>query len=106
MGEHGEGDMPVPGVPGADLVVVESDFVFAGPEALFDGPARSGYVNEFSASGVVWVVASVEREFFVGDGSADQVLVVGVIRVDECPVIDAEPFRSDTAGSALPRVWP
>jgi hypothetical protein len=38
------------------------------------------------------------------DGSADQVLVVGVIGVDECPVIDAEPLRSDTAGSALPRV--
>jgi hypothetical protein len=101
VGEHGEGDMSVPGVPGADLVVVESGLVFAGSEAFFDGPACPGYADEFSDSGVVGVVASVEREFFVGGGPADQVLVVGVIGVDECPVIDPEPLRSDTAGSVL-----
>jgi hypothetical protein len=106
VGEHGEGDMLVPGVPGADLVVVKSGLVLAGSEALFDGPARSGYVHEFPESGVVWVVASVECEFFVVDGSADQVLVVGVGGVEECPVIDAEPLRSDTAGPALPRMGP
>ena len=89
MGEHGEGDMSVPGVPGADLVVVESDFVLAGSEAFFDGPACSGHADELSGSCVVWVVAVVEREFTVGDGSADQVLVVGVIGVDERPVVDA-----------------
>src|SRR6266508_1175642 len=104
VGEHGEGDMSVPGVPGADLVVVESDFVFAGAEAFFDGPACSGGVDEFCESGVVRVVAVVEREFTIVDGLADQVLVVGVGRVDECPVVDAEPFRSDPAGTALPRV--
>jgi hypothetical protein len=104
VGEHGEGDMSVPGVPGADLVVVESDFILAGSEALFDRPARSGYVDELCESCVVWVVAVVERELTVVEGSADQVLVVGVIGVDECPVIDAEPLRSDTAGSALPRM--
>ncbi len=70
VGEDGEGDMSVPGVPGADLVVVESDFILAGSEALFDGPARSGHVDELSESCVVWVVAVVEREFTVVDGSA------------------------------------
>jgi hypothetical protein len=75
--EHGEGDMSMPGVPGADLVVVESDFVFAGSETFFDGPARPGHVDEFSEACVVWVVAVVESEFTVVDGSADQVLVVG-----------------------------
>jgi hypothetical protein len=87
VGEHGEGDMPVPGVPGADLVVIESDFILGGSEALFDGPARSGDVDELCESGVVWVVAVVEREFTAVDGSSDQVLVVGVIGVDERPVI-------------------
>lgn len=77
VGEHGEGDMSMPGVPGADLVVVESDFVFAGSETFFDGPARPGYVDELSDARVVWVVAVVESEFTVVDGSADQVLVVG-----------------------------
>lgn len=104
MGEHGEGDMPVPGVPGADLVVVESGFVFGRSEAFFDGPACAGDVNEFSESCVIWVVAVVERELAGVEGSADQVLVTGIGGVGECPVIDPEPFGADTAGAALPGV--
>ena len=77
MGEHGEGDMSVPGVPGADLVVVETDFVLGRSETFLDGPACPGHVHEFTESGVVGVVAVVEGEFTVVDGPADQVLVVG-----------------------------
>ena len=94
--------MSMPGVVGADLVVIESDFVFAGSETFFDGPARPGHVDKLSEACVVWVVAVVESEFTVVDGSADQVLVVGIIGVDECPVVDAVAFRSDAAGAALP----
>jgi len=32
VGEHGEGDVSVPGVPGADLVVVEANLVLADPK--------------------------------------------------------------------------
>jgi hypothetical protein len=96
--------MSVPGVPGADLVVVEPGLVLGRSEAFFDGPACPGYADELSDSGVVRVVASVKCEFFVGDGPADQVLVVGVVGVDECPVVDTEPLRSDATGSALPRI--
>ena len=81
--------MSMPGVPGADLVVVESDFVLGGSETFFDGPARPGHADEDSEAGAVWVVAVVEGEFTVVDGSADQVLVVGVVGVDECPVVEA-----------------
>ena len=104
VGEHGEGDMSMPGVPGADLVVVESGFVFAGSETFFDGPARPGYVDEFAEARVVWVAAVVESEFTVVDGSADQVLVAGIIGVGECPVVAAVSFRSDAAGAALPGI--
>ena len=104
MGEYGHGDVSVPGWPGADLIVVESDLVLAGSEAFLDGPARSGDVDEFSESRMVRVVAVVEGEFAVVDGSADHVLVVGVGGIDECPVIDTEAFRPDPAGSALPRI--
>ena len=104
VGEHGEGDMSMPGVPGADLVVVESDFVFAGSEAFFDGPARPGHADELCESCVVGVVAVVESEFTVVDGSADQVLVVGIIGVEQCPVVDAVSCRSDAAGAALPGI--
>ena len=104
VGEHGEGDMSVPGVPGADLVVVESDFVLSRSETFFDGPACPGHVDEFSEAGVVGVVAVVESEFTVIDGSADQILMAGIIGVDECPVVDAVSFRSDAAGAALPGI--
>ena len=96
--------MPVPGTPGADLVVVEPGFVFAGSEAFLDGPARTGHGDELSESGVVRVVAVVERELAGGDGSADQILVIGVIGVDERPVVDTESLRSDAAGPTLPRI--
>ena len=104
MREHGEGDMAVPGVPGANLVMIESYFVLGGSETFFDGPPCSGYVDEFAESGVVRVVAVVESELAVVDRSADHVLVVGVRGVDERPVVDPVPFRSDTAGAALPPI--
>src|SRR2546421_12297310 len=94
--------MSVPGVPGAHLIVVESDFVLAGSETFFDGPPRPGHVDQFSESRVMRVVAVVEGQFAVIDGTTDHVLVVGVDGIDQCPVVDAEAFRSDTAGTALP----
>ena len=104
MSEHRESDMSMPGVPGTDLVVVESDFVLAGSETFFDGPARPGHVDEFSEAGVVWVVAVVIGEFAVVDGSADQVLVVGITGVDKRPVVHPVSFRTDSAGAPLPGV--
>ena len=65
VGEHGECDVAVPCVPGADLVVVEAGFVLARSEAFFDRPAGAGYLHDFAESGLVRVVASVEREFSV-----------------------------------------
>ena len=65
MGEHGEGDVSVPCVPGADLVVVESDFILSGSETFFDGPARSGYVDGFSESRAVWVVGRGTSKFVI-----------------------------------------
>ena len=78
VGEHGEGDMSVPGVPGADLIVVESGFILAGSKTFFDGPTCPGHVDEFSEACVVRVVAMVESEFTIVGGSTDEVLVVGI----------------------------
>ena len=36
MGEHGKSGVAIPGVPFADLVLVESDFALAGLEAFLD----------------------------------------------------------------------
>jgi hypothetical protein len=41
QGEHAEGDVPVPGLVEADLVVVEADLVLADLEALLHAPSGS-----------------------------------------------------------------
>src|SRR6476469_9580480 len=101
VGEHGECDVAVPCVPGADLVVVEAGFVLARSEAFFDRPAGAGYLHDFAESGLVRVVASVEREFSVVEGASDEVLPVPFGRDDPCPVVDSVPLCSDAAGTTL-----
>ncbi len=39
LGDQHQGHMPIPGVPAADLVVVQADLVLGGLEALLDRPA-------------------------------------------------------------------
>jgi len=41
VGEHGQGDVPVPGAVAADLVVVKADLVLRLAEAVLDSPCRS-----------------------------------------------------------------
>ena len=38
-GKHDERDMTMPAMPGPGLVMVETEFVLGGLEAIFDGPA-------------------------------------------------------------------
>jgi hypothetical protein len=47
-------------------------------------------------------VAMIESEFSAVDGATDHVLVVGVVGIDECPVVDPESFRTDSASATLP----
>ena len=82
----------------AHLIIVESDSAFAGLKTFLDGPAGSGDADEFAEAFMAWVVAVVESEFAVIDGASNHVLVVGVVSVEECPVVDPEPFRADSAG--------
>jgi hypothetical protein len=44
--EHGQGDPPVPGGPGTDLVLVEPGQAFAGLEVLLRGPPPAGNAHE------------------------------------------------------------
>ena len=48
MRPHGEGDVAVPGVVAADLVLVEADLVLRGLEALFYRPPGAGNANQLS----------------------------------------------------------
>ena len=51
MGEQGEGDVPVPGVVAADLVLVEPDLVLRGLEALLDRPPGAGDPDQVVVGG-------------------------------------------------------
>jgi hypothetical protein len=50
-GEHGQGDVGVPGSPAADLVVVEPGFVLGGLEAFLDSPAGPGDPDQLAQRG-------------------------------------------------------
>jgi hypothetical protein len=104
LGDHGKGDVPVPGVVEPNLVVVEPDVSFPSLEAFLDGPSGARDPDEFTDGFVARVVAVVESEFAIIDGSADQVLVIGVVGVDDRPVIDTVTLRPDSTGASLPRV--
>ena len=49
--QHGEGDVPVPGVVAADLVLVEADLVLGGLEAFLDRPAGAGDADQVLVGG-------------------------------------------------------
>jgi hypothetical protein len=51
VGEHREGDVAVPGVVAADLVLVEPDLVLRGLEALLDGASGAGDPDERLVAG-------------------------------------------------------
>ena len=42
IGKHDERDVPVPAMPGAAFVMVETEFVLGGLETFLDTPARAG----------------------------------------------------------------
>jgi hypothetical protein len=46
VGEDGQGGVAVPGVPFADLVLVEAGLAFGGLEAFFDASADAGDTDQ------------------------------------------------------------
>src|SRR5712691_10346602 len=102
QGEHGQGDVPVPGVIEADLVVVQSCLAFRCLGRFLDGPAHSGCPDKLPGSFFARVITMVVGEFSVINGAPDHVLVTGPSRVEQGPVVNPESFTADAAGPALP----
>src|SRR5258705_12293044 len=50
-GEHGQGDVAVPGVVAADLVLIQPDLVLRGLERLLDRPPGPGHPDQFGQPG-------------------------------------------------------
>jgi hypothetical protein len=66
-GEHGEGDVPVPDVVAADLVVVQAGLVLGELEGFLDGPADRRYVNDLCG----WALSAVVSPTLDQTGPAD-----------------------------------
>ena len=60
--EHREGDVPVPGVVAADLVVVQAGLVLGGLEALLDRPPGPGHGDQRPTAACRRGVAGEERQ--------------------------------------------
>lgn len=63
VGEHRSGDVAVPGVVAADLVLVEPDLVLRGLEALLDGLPGAGDPDEAFIAGAWRAGAQVVGQF-------------------------------------------
>jgi len=59
QGEHGQGDVGVPGPVAADLVVVQTGLVLGLLEAFLDVPARPGGPGQVEQGGAAGAVADV-----------------------------------------------
>jgi hypothetical protein len=62
MGEHGEGDVPVPGAVLADLLVVQAGLALGLVEAVLHGPPRARDRHQLSEGGRAGRPAPVERQ--------------------------------------------
>lgn len=115
MGEHGQGDVPVPADVAADLVLVQAALVLRGLESLLDRPPGASDAHQFVHSDIQRCVAEVVGDL-VRPGqaapcqrppTADQLAVlVGALghwaKLDGRPVVLALPLRARAAGTAFP----
>ena len=73
VGETGEGDMAIPAVERAQFIIGEADFLFGHFEGLFNPPAATGDLNQFSQGGASRGKADIRGEVFsVGEGASDE----------------------------------
>jgi hypothetical protein len=108
VGEHGQGDVGVPGVVAAGLVVVQAGFAFGLLKAALDRTASTRDRDELGQGGGLGPVADVVGERTVVQAAAGQQSVsdAGFAQradVDRGPVVDSRSFRAVARAQPLPR---
>jgi hypothetical protein len=111
-GESGqrEGGEAVPGLPAADLVLVETDLAFRGLEPFLDRPAEPGDADQLRQGRRAWGPAAVEGQLTGGVVAADQQAVVpAVVGIGVSAdlgepglVVKPRAFRAGAGAAALP----
>src|SRR5208283_4496887 len=71
-GKHDERDVTPPAMPGARLVVIESEFVLGGFKAVLDRPTMTLDFRKLFEGRSVWRPGREEGEVAVGDFTTDQ----------------------------------
>lgn len=105
-GEHGQGDPAVPGVPAADLMLVQAGQSLAGLEVVLHRPPPAGDPGECGEGDVAGCVAAVEGQFPGPAAAADQQPAVpgpAGVDADECPVAGPVALGAPAGGIPLPR---
>jgi hypothetical protein len=108
QGEHGQGDVGVPGPPGADLVLVEPRLALRLLDAFLDMPAAARGPGQVGGTGPAGPVAGVIGDLLrVGQGAAGQqpvpaaALLPGPHR-DPRPVVFARAVGTGSGRDLLP----
>lgn len=109
--------MAMPAVPGAGLVVVETEFVLGGLEAVFDRPTMPFHPDQGFDRGALRAPCREESEITVGDVAADQkaacpdadegVVIVAGVEIGQfqiSPVMKTLPLRARAGREALPDI--
>ena len=104
-GEHDQRDVAMPAVPGAGLVVIETERGLGGLKAIFNCPAMAFDPEQSCAARSGRTPSGEKGEFTVGNGAADQQtarpqagsvrVVFGCVEIGQFaigPVIEPRPF--------------
>ena len=70
--QHDERDVPMPAMPGAGFVVIETKFVLGGLEAVFDRPAMTFDPDQRVDLGSCRTPGCEERQLVIGNIASDQ----------------------------------
>ena len=70
--QHDQGDVPMPAVPGAGLIVIEAEFVLGGLEAVLNGPAVAFHLDQGVDARAGRTPCGEEGQVAIGDVAADQ----------------------------------
>src|SRR6478672_8819505 len=62
----------MPAMPGAALIVIETEFVLGGLEAVFDSPATAFHRDQFFRGRALGAPGGEERHSTIGNVAADQ----------------------------------
>ena len=70
--EHDEGDVAVPAMPGAGLVMIEAEFVLGSLKTILDSPTMTFYRHQLFDRRALGRPSGEEGQIATGDVAADQ----------------------------------